>query len=84
VPAGRRYQAWPASGQPAVADTGDYSDDGTLCLAFSTNDPTGQPSDLCRYRLSLTIARAVQASLPVLAAASESVHAAEDDALRIA
>lgn len=49
-----------------IADTGDYSDDGTTHWAYSTYDETGRPSDPNRYRLSLAIARAVQAALPVL------------------
>ncbi|SDR22891.1 hypothetical protein [Paraburkholderia tuberum] len=67
-----------------VADTGDYSDDGTSSLAYSTYDPTGRPSDLCRYRLSLAIAEAVQASLPVLSPTDASARPAKDDALRVA
>ncbi|CAE6892898.1 hypothetical protein R69927_04923 [Paraburkholderia domus] len=49
-----------------IADTGDYSDDGSTNLCYSTFDITGKPSDLSRYRLSVSIAQAVQATLPVL------------------
>jgi hypothetical protein len=60
-----------------IADTGDYSDDGTSDLAYSTYDAAGRPSDLCRYRLSLAIAEAVQASLPVLSSADVSARSAK-------
>ncbi|MFM0514463.1 hypothetical protein [Paraburkholderia sp. RL17-373-BIF-A] len=52
-----------------IADTGDYSDDGTTQMGYSTYDVSGRPSDLSRYRLSLHIARALQANLPALSAA---------------
>lgn len=49
-----------------ITDTGDYSDDGSTDLRYSTFDATGKPSEPGRYRLSLSIARALQAMLPVL------------------
>ncbi|MFL9965460.1 hypothetical protein PQR02_31345 [Paraburkholderia sediminicola] len=53
-----------------IADTSDYSDDDTTRLDDSTyDDVTGRPSDLNRHRLSLSMAQALQANLPVLSAA---------------
>ncbi|MCX4157666.1 MULTISPECIES: hypothetical protein [Paraburkholderia] len=49
-----------------IADTGDYSDDGSTRMGYSTFDVTGKPSELNRYRLSVSIAQALQATLPVL------------------
>jgi hypothetical protein len=60
-----------------IADTGDYSDDGTTQMGYSTYDVTGKPSELNRYRLSLRIARAVQADLPTLCAVEATSHSAE-------
>ncbi|ABE33646.1 hypothetical protein DR64_4675 [Paraburkholderia xenovorans LB400] len=62
-----------------VADTGDYSDDGTTRFDYSTYDVTGRPSDLARYRLSLAIARALQACLPTLPAAQAACDPAPAD-----
>lgn len=67
-----------------IADTGEYSDDGTRDLGYSTHDVTGRPSDLCRYRLSLAIARAVQGSLPVLPPDDVLAQSARADSLRVA
>ncbi|MFM0237425.1 hypothetical protein [Paraburkholderia phytofirmans] len=66
-----------------VADTGDYSDDGTTDFGYSTYDLTGSPSDLCRHRLSIAIARAVQGSLPVLHSDGASVQCAKTDSLQV-
>jgi hypothetical protein len=52
-----------------IADTGDYSDDGSTRMGYSTFDVTGKPSARNRYRLSVSIAQALQAVLPVLSAA---------------
>lgn len=60
-----------------IADTGDYSDDGTTQMGYSTYDVTGRPSDLNRYRLSLHIACAVQADLPTLCVAKVTSSSAE-------
>ncbi|EIF33215.1 hypothetical protein BCh11DRAFT_00980 [Burkholderia sp. Ch1-1] len=62
-----------------VADTGDYSDDGTTRFDYSTHDVTGRPSDLGRYRISLAIARALQAALPTLSAAQAACGPASAD-----
>ncbi|MFM0080668.1 hypothetical protein P0D72_17580 [Paraburkholderia sediminicola] len=51
-----------------IADTGDYSDDGSTRMGYSTFDVTGKPSARDRYRLSVSIAQALQAILPVLSA----------------
>jgi hypothetical protein len=67
-----------------IADTGDYSDDGTTDFGYSTYDLTGSPSDLCRHRLSLAIARAVQDSLPVLDSGGASVQCTKIDSPRAA
>ena len=53
-----------------IADTGDYSDDGTSHLGYSTYDVTGRPSDINRYRLSLAIAKSLQDTLHVLSPAT--------------
>lgn len=63
-----------------IADTGDYSDDGTTHWAYSTYDETGRPSETNRYRLSLAIARAVQAVLPVLPLAATITSSSEEAA----
>lgn len=52
-----------------IADTGDYSDDGSTRMSYSTFDVAGKPSEHDRYRLSISIAQALQAILPVLSAA---------------
>jgi hypothetical protein len=57
-----------------IADTGDYSDDGSARMGYSTFDVTGKPSERNRHRLSVSIAQALQAILPVLSAA-EAVSA---------
>lgn len=52
-----------------IADTGDYSDDGSTRMGYSTFDVAGKPSEPDRYRLSVSIAQTLQAILPVLSAA---------------
>ncbi|MFM0455316.1 hypothetical protein PQR21_33485 [Paraburkholderia nemoris] len=52
-----------------IADTGDYSDDGSTRMGYSTFDVTGKPSARDRYWLSVSIAQTLQAILPVLSAA---------------
>lgn len=59
-----------------IADTGDYSDDGSTRFGYSTYDVTGRPSDPGRYRLSLAIAQALQAGLPTLSTAQAACGAA--------
>lgn len=61
------------AGKPIISllieDTGDYSDDGSTRMGYSTFDVVGKPNELDRYRLSVSIAQAFQAVLPVLSAA---------------
>lgn len=52
-----------------IADTGDYSDDGSTRMSYSTFGVAGKSSEHDRYRLSISIAQALQAILPVLSAA---------------
>jgi hypothetical protein len=60
-----------------IADTGDYSDDGTTRLGYSTYDASGKPSDHGRYLLSLSIAQALQGLLPVLSATESKPSSAD-------
>ncbi|MFM0430459.1 hypothetical protein PQQ75_15725 [Paraburkholderia aspalathi] len=62
-----------------IADTGDYSDDGSTRLGYSTFDVTGKPSDLNRYRLSVSIAQALQATLPVLSTVDGALSSAKTE-----
>jgi hypothetical protein len=62
-----------------IADTGDYSDDGTTRMGYSTFDVTGKPSELNRYRLSVSIAQALQATFPVLSTVDGAFSSAETE-----